>query len=431
MKKEFLTLAMFLAAKSISNEQFATKSADEQAELYNELNTHNKEVINEMRTNSVSKEELNDVLSKFRDSQIEQMNNLNKSLENIGLQIKAMKEQGVEKVEKTTLKTALKGMLENGLISKIKDGIASGMHQVFKAADDMLISTNVSGGNVPVEQRLPGLNRIATRPSSLLDVVNTGVASSNLISWVYQANKDGAAGQTEEGADKNQIDFDLVVASQKVEKTTAFIKVSTEMLDDIDFIESEINNELITELLKAVESTAFNGNNTTPALNGVYTVATTFAAGASALTVDNANEVDVINCALKQIKLAHQTLNRPYIFMHPDDVYKLLTLKVSSSDKRYVDMVYVSGADLRISGIPIIETTLIGTGTFLVGDFSKATLFNKGSYSVMMGLDGNDLTKNMRTIVAEWRGAMVIKNNDRTAFVKGVFATAKAALETT
>jgi HK97 family phage major capsid protein len=431
MKKEFLTLAMFLAAKSISDEQFAAKSADEQAALYNELNTHNKEVINEMRTNSVSKAELDAAMDKFRESQIEQMTNLNKSLESLGLQIKAMGENGGQKEEKKTLKSALKSMLDGGVLGKIKEGVQSGMTAVFKAADDMLISTNVSGGNVPVEQRLSGLNRIATRPTSLLDVVNTGVATSNLISWVYQANKDGAAGQTEEGAAKNQIDFDLVVASQKVEKTTAYIKVSTEMLDDIDFIESEINNELIVELLKAVESSAFTGNGTTPALNGVYTVATTFAAGTSALTVDNANEVDVINCALKQIKLAHQTLTRPYIFMHPDDVYKLLTLKVSSSDKRYVDMVYVSGSELRISGIPIIETTLISSGNFLVGDFSKATLFNKGSYSIMMGLDGNDLTLNMRTIVAEWRGAMVVKNNDRTAFVKGVFATAKAALETT
>jgi hypothetical protein len=34
-----------------------------------------------------------------------------------------------------------------------------------------------------------------------------------------------------------------------------------------------------------------------------------------------------------------------------------------------------------------------------------------------------------RTILAEWRGLSAVKNNDRTAFVKGVFATDKGELE--
>ena len=37
-------------------------------------------------------------------------------------------------------------------------------------------------------------------------------------------------------------------------------------------------------------------------------------------------------------------------------------------------------------------------------------------------------TKNLRTILAEWRGLSLVKNNDRTAFVKGTFATDIAAI---
>jgi len=36
----------------------------------------------------------------------------------------------------------------------------------------------------------------------------------------------------------------------------------------------------------------------------------------------------------------------------------------------------------------------------------------------------------MRTIIAEWRGLVYVKNNDRTAFVAGDFTTDTAALET-
>ena len=128
-----------------------------------------------------------------------------------------------------------------------------------KAPAPMLNSINVSGGNVPVEDRLEGFNTIPSRQVGFLDVLSKRTTTSNVVSWVYQANKDGAAGGTTEGAIKNQIDFDIVVANESVKKRTAFIKVSTEMLDDITWIQSEIEAELMRELLKDVESQAYAG----------------------------------------------------------------------------------------------------------------------------------------------------------------------------
>jgi hypothetical protein len=59
-----------------------------------------------------------------------------------------------------------------------------------------------------------------------------------------------------------------------------------------------------------------------------------------------------------------------------------------------------------------------------------ATLYSKGDVRIEVDRNGNDFIQNMMTILAEWRGITVIENNDRNAFVKGVFATDKAALET-
>jgi len=86
------------------------------------------------------------------------------------------------------------------------------------------------------------------------------------------------------------------------------------------------------------------------------------------------------------------------------------------------------GDQLSLSGVPIVENVNITAGDFLVGDFSKATVVQKSGINVEVGLDGNDLTKNMRTFVAEWRGALFIENNNTTAFVTGTFATTNAAL---
>ena len=173
----------------------------------------------------------------------------------------------------------------------------------------------------------------------------------------------------------------------------------------------------------------YSGDNTVQNLNGVRTTATAFAAGTFALAIENANIVDVLRVASNQILIADQD-PATFILMHPSDVTFLKTKKVGSTDERYIDALQVIAGQLLLDGIPIIQTTLVTVGEYLIGNFALATMWSKGSLSIEMGLDGNDFTKNMMTVRAEWRGAMVVKNNDRTAFVKGVFATDKAALET-
>jgi HK97 family phage major capsid protein len=426
MKKTFVE---FLTSKGISQTDFdKIEDAEKKAGLYNDYNAELKSYIDELEKNvdgKATKEDLQKAMNELRDAQLDQMKSLNQTIESMGLKIVAMGEGS--KTEKTeSLKSSLLANIDK--IKGLKSG-KEGFEMTVKAVDTMLESTNISGGNVPVEQRIAGLNTIPSRRVRFLDALSRRPANSNLISWVYQSGKEGAAGGTAEGTTKNQIDFDLVVSSQAVVKRTAFIKVSTEMLDDIDFIESEIRAELMRELLKDVESSAFSGNGTAPNLNGVYTVATAFAAGSFAAAVDNANEVDVLVVAKNQIAIAEQDAPN-LIFMHPTDVTKLKLVKVSSTDKRYVERLAMIGGNLSLDGIPIVETTLVTVGEYLMGDFNKALLYELGSLRIEMGLDGNDYTKNLRTILAEWRGAVVVRNNDRTAFVKGVFATDKAALET-
>jgi len=417
----------FLTSKGLTNEAYDKLEAGEMAELYNEFNSLLATKIAELEAGKATKNDIQEAMDVLRNSQLEQAKSMNAVLVEMGLSIKASTEKRTDGVVASFVESIKKGLLDNKEnLAKLK--VSKDGEFVFKAVGDMT-SGNVSGGNVPVEQRLAGLNIIASRRVRLLDLVSRGTALSNVISWVYQANRDGAAGQTTEGTTKNQIDFDLVVDKEEVVKTTAFIKISTEMLDDVDFIESEIRNELTREVLKAIELGCYSGAGTTNTLKGIRTVATAFAAGTFALAVDNANEVDVLAVAYNQVMIADQEMPTA-ILMHPSDVTKLKLVKVSSSDRRYIDRLQMIGGTLLMDGIQIVPTTLVTAGTYLIGDFTRALVLDKGSVEITMGLDGNDFTKNMRTIIAEWRGACIVKNNDRTAFVKGTFATDMAALET-
>lgn len=300
---------------------------------------------------------------------------------------------------------------------------------VDKAVGDMTFSANLSGGNMPQAQRLEGINDIVERASQTYPRIPKLTTEGNTIDWVYETAQEGAAAGTAEGTSKNQIDNDFVVTSVSLLKQTAYFKVSTEMLDDVSFMAAWLRNKLIVRLFLRIDSQVLIGGGTGTDLNGLYTQATAFAAGTFALTVDNANDVDSLVVAANQIRLANH-MGALTIFMHPSDVTSLKLIKLSATDKRYLDRLLQVGSTMMLDGIPIVETTVMTVGTFLVGDLSKALLAEKGGITVDVGLDGNDFTKNMRTIIAEWRGEVIIENNDLTAFVKGTFATTNAALET-
>ena len=418
---------LFLEAKGISSEDFKGKSAEDMAVLYNEYNEKTRTDLADAIESNATKEDIDSLKAELESNNLEQSKALNSALKEYGVAIKKLTER--EKEEKAGESVSILKSLQvnKESLKAIKEGNAKSIQ--FKAAADMLISTNVSGGNVPVEQRIPGMSALASRQVRLLDIVSRGTAESNVISWVSQANKDGAAGGTAEGALKNQIDFDLVVASETVVKRTAFIKVSDEMVDDISFMASEINNELMRELLKDVEAQVYEGNGTAPNLNGIRTVATAFAAGTFAASVDNANLVDVLRVASNQVKIANQDMPN-FILLHPSDVTALKMIKVGSTDDRYIDQLQMVAGMLSLDGVSIIESTLVTQDEYLVGAFNLATVYDKGSISIEVGLDGDDFTKNLRTVRAEWRGACVVKTNDRGSFVFGDITTDKAALET-
>ena len=301
-----------------------------------------------------------------------------------------------------------------------------------KAAGDMSFGSNVTG-QVPQAFRTSGFNDIAQRETRILDLPTKATVNSNLIEWVYVANEDGAAGPTGEGLIKNQIDFDLLVGSEKVQKITAFITITDELLDDPAQMESQINNKLTAKLLQAVEDQYYKGSGTGVDLNGVRTVATAFTPGSFATgqpnAVENPNVVDVIAVAKAQIGKANQPMPNA-VLMNIEDVTAMKTLKVTSTDRRYVDRVLVSGTTLSIDGTPVVISNAVAVGEYLIGNFGLSTLYTKQSLTIEVGYNGDNFVKNYKTIRAEWRGAGVIETNDRSAFVAGTIATDIAAIAT-
>ena len=414
----------FLVSKEVSD--IAGLDAERQAELYNEYNEASKVEIEAAIASKASSEDVASLKAELSETMTKQFVALQTVLKEQGMYMKkiaksdAVKEISLDKVLADN-KEALK-KLQGSTNS------ADNVKMTLKVVGDMSLGGNTTG-QVPQADRNPIIGDTKSRSIKLMDLVTIGSIGSNLKEWMYVANNDGTAGATAEGILKNQIDFDIVVGSQKVEKITAFVTVTDEMLDDEAQMSTLINSKLAIELNKALEQGVYDGSGVSPILNGIETVSPVFAAGVFAGLVDNANEVDVLQVASNQIEIADQDMATA-ILMHPSDVTSLLLTKMSSTDKRYVERLQMIAGTLSFDGIPVVKTTLVTQGEFLMGDFTKAKVDFKQGVTIEVGYNADNFVKNYKTIRAEVRAVCYVENNDRPAFVKGVFATAKAALET-
>ena len=420
----------FLEGKSITQEDFAKKDAEEMAGLYNEYNEKKAEALEAAIEAKATKEDIDAMKAEIGQSITDQVKKMNDVLIAQGVAIKAIAKGGEE--AKSVTKSVRDVLAEQSEeLAKIKDerGVGGkGAHKVSFETKTMTITGSITGGNVPVEQRIQGLDYIPVRPVTMLDVVSRGTATSNVISWVSQTNKTGVADYTAEATLKNEVEFDLVVVNESVKKFTAFTKVSEEMITDVDFIETAIRTDLNDRLLRKVEQQVYEGNDSATQLNGIKTIASSFVAATAPEAVQNANALDVLVTSMTQLLVANQPA-ASHIFMNPIDVLGLKNKKVGSTDDRYIDRLIDVSGQLMLDGVPIIQTNLVTQDDYLVGFFPYATVYDKGSIRIEVGRSGDDFVNNIVTILAEWRGLNLVETNKRGAFIKGVFSTDKAALE--
>jgi HK97 family phage major capsid protein len=311
-------------------------------------------------------------------------------------------------------------------IDKIKGNSGGVIDLNVKVAGTMTIGGNYSGGVIALTELEQGVTRIVRRAPFLRQIVNAGVTLSKYITYIEQANPDGGADMTGEGVLKNQADFDLVERQAVTQKVTAFIKVSKEMIQDLPFMQREINTELMELVALKLDSQILSGDGIGNNLVGILQNAVAWTAGTFALSVVLPNELDVLRVAIQQVEVALFQVN--YIVMHPTDIAKFDVNKTSTGEYTQ-PMIYTDlNGVKRYNGIEIISNTGIAVGTFLVGDFTKSNLRIREEMNIQVGFVNDDFTKNLFTVLAEARATHYVKTNHYGAFVKGTFATAKTAL---
>lgn len=410
--------------KEKTAEELKELSVEELAKYYNELNAHEKAELKKLIDSKADGEKIESALKKI-DLVIEnQLKSLNASLEAQGLEIKKLKANGGEKVlTKDEFKEALKKVADNIKTNHVRpQQIKDKDGKIFTKTVGTMTFTNSVTGQIPVADRDPGVNDFDRQRFTIRMLSDVGTTSSNLKEWVYKAAKEGSAGMTAEGASKTQLDWTYVVDSAAVKKITSFVKISKEMLDDVPGMLSDINGELSYEINLLEETQLKEGVGTTVYLNGLEKYAGALDETSLAGTVATPNYWDVIAAADSQIQIESLQSSRANgILMHPADVYKMVYgSRTTTNEYNYPVTVEPNGT--RVNGLPVIETTSMTAGEFMVGDFSKFHIRDREGLSIAIGYDSDDWTKNLVTILGEKRLVSYVKKNDENAFVWDTFS---------
>lgn len=278
---------------------------------------------------------------------------------------------------------------------------------------------------VPNVDVLPGLVDLARNKPFLENYANTSTTTSSRIVWAEKFNPQGNAGFIGEGVVKPLISFEVRTNESFARKVADKIKVSVEMLDDIDFIAAEIETELKYKVDIAVDNSLLSGG-------GDGTVSATDLKGLTALVGGYAltnvftttpNDFDAIRAAIAQIISLNFLPNT--IFINTIDGANMDLVK--DTQGRPLAMQYKDSQG-RVYNLAIVETNQLPVGFVLIGDMTRFKIRNYQAFNISYGWVNDDFEKNLVTIIGERRLHSFLAANDVGAFVYDTFANIKTAI---
>lgn len=353
----------------------------------------------------------------------ETIRNLAEKLEK--LEKRAKVPEGVRQSLRQEIRTQLRAQYDKNKegFEKFKKGEIKNLQLELRVPATMLESTNLGGSPyLPMPGFEPGVIQIARQRPFMMSISNTGSTDRPSVVWTQKVNPEGEALFIGEGVVKPLIDFNISTTRTDAKKVADKIKVSTEMLDDIDFMASEIENELIYQIEIKTSTQLLSGDGLGDNLAGLDT----FAGGyvLTSVKTTEPNNADAIRAAITQVRTMF--FMPDIVVVNPIDATNLELTK--ASDGHYIMPPFMAADGTRIAGVRVIEETGIPVGSVLVGDMTRFRVRIYKAIAIYYGWVNDDFEKNLVTVIGEQRLFSFVPSNETGAFVYDTFANIKAAI---
>ena len=326
-------------------------------------------------------------------------------------------------------------MLKAG-IEEVKDGFAdlankkvSSVNFQMKAVADMTFPVNFSTARTTVAYNRPGIIELPKRKVHIRQLLTTGgMGAKSTFNYVKEVTGDylgapsgSGPASVAEATLKPQFDLKLTEEAVNAEWIAGWIRISRNMLDDVEGMTTFLQSRLPELLLRAEDQQLLSGTGTSPQISGI-TDAGNFTAPTGSATID----VEQLVQAIAQLEGYDREANG--ILLNPADWYNIwLTKSTGSVAGLYnlpTELIARVGDQMYIAGVPVFRSTAIAVDKFIVGDWAMGAnlILREAPRVEFFREDGINVRENMITVRVEERIAFPIYGDNY--FIYGDFGNA-------
>ena len=386
----------------------AKATAEEATKAYNEKLAEIEKKWDDNFKASASKEEIESAKVEFK-----------ADVQELQARMKAMKQTSGEKTEKSFNEHLAEVIEENKEFIKSQSNTKGNFEKslTLKAVGDMSIATNFPGATPFIQQVQPGLLLNPYNRVWLSDLMPQATSVANSVIYPKENGGEGAVAFWDKTGNKPQVDYDFTTQAAFFKWIAGFVVVEREMLDDIPWLTSYLQQKLLIGLKIAENNFILNGtSDATNPVQGILAAATDYDG-----TYENFAEM-IIDAAFGQIQEKTEDFYVPSnVILHPRDTVAIGLNKAAGSGEYDLPQgsVTFGAGRLNIAGLSTVSTTQMARNNFLTFSRDAVMLLRRLQPEIRMFEDANLAKVNKVMFRIEERLTQVIFNDD--AIVKGVY----------
>ena len=345
----------------------------------------------------------------------------NAEMQKLQAAVKEAKQIGVEKTEKTFNENLAEAIKENAqLIQNFKKG-SSEVTMTMKTVGDMSFATNFSAA-APIRQQVnQGLIWNPYNRVWLADILPSTTSTANSVIYPKENGGEGGVAHWTGSGNKAQVDFDFTSQSAFFKWLAGYVVVDREMLDDINWLTTYLQQKLLISLKVAENDFVLNGtaDTSTNPVAGLLDNATAYDG-----SLTNFTEM-IIDAAFGQIPSGtYDFYNPTNVLLNPRDVVTVGLNKAAGSGEYDLpsNSVAFGNGKLAIAGLETIPTTSMSANNFLAFDKNAVMFLRRMNPEIRMFEDATLAKANKVMFRIEERVSMAIFNDQ--ALVKGTYVPA-------
>lgn len=292
-----------------------------------------------------------------------------------------------------------------------------------RAVQSPMLPSGTLGGSayLPIPEFAPGIVDVVRPQPTFWNYIKKGATGSAAYVWVNKKVPAGlgAAAFIAPGVYKPGISFTIDTQISNAKKIAANEKVAIELLDDIEGLTSWVETELMYQINQKASLTLMSsaGDANTP--TGIQNLSVPFAGVALGVSTLNANNWDAIRACVAQLQAANFLGYEITAFINPIDMANMVMTKANNQGQLFIP---------PVTGATIVVDNNVPVGKLQIACLDLYKILIYKGFTMTWGLENDDFTKNLRTVIGEMRIHQFFSENHVGSLIFDTFANIIAGI---